>query len=45
MMRKLFMIAFMALSFFATVQGSRADDPIPTCRPCPWGDPGPGGRM
>jgi hypothetical protein len=43
MMRRLLMIAMLALSFFAATQGSRAEDPIPTCHPCPWGEPG--GRL
>ncbi len=39
MMRRLIMIAMLAMSFFAATSGSRADEPIPGCDPCPWGGP------
>jgi hypothetical protein len=35
-MRKLFMLAIMALSFFAATSGTQAQDPFPECNPCPW---------
>jgi len=36
MLRKVMMIAALAVSFFAATSGSRAQDPIPECNPCPW---------
>lgn len=36
MIRKAFMIALLALSFFAASKSTYAEDPIPECLPCPW---------
>ncbi len=36
MIRKLMLVAMLALSFFAASSGVRAEDPIPECLPCPW---------
>jgi hypothetical protein len=33
-MKKLFLMAVMALAFSSTV--IRADVPLPECNPCPW---------
>lgn len=41
MLRKIMLLAVMAVSFFAATAGSYAQDPIPECDPCPWGDPSP----
>ena len=36
MLRKVMMIAALAVSFFAATSVCRAQDPIPECNPCPW---------
>jgi hypothetical protein len=38
MLRKLTMLAALALSLFTATAGF-AEDPIPECNPCPWEDP------
>jgi hypothetical protein len=35
-MKKLTIIAFIALSLFAARPTTQAENPIPTCDPCPW---------
>jgi hypothetical protein len=35
-MRKLMLLALLALSFFAAPNFTQASDPIPECDPCPW---------
>jgi hypothetical protein len=35
-MRKLVLLALLALSFLATARTSRVIGPIPTCNPCDW---------
>jgi hypothetical protein len=34
-MKKLALLAFIALSMFAT-KANKADNPLPMCDPCPW---------
>ena len=36
MIRKVFMIAMLAVSFFAASPATQANDPLPECMPCPW---------
>ncbi len=36
MLRKIMMLAALALTFFTATAGSFAQDPIPECNPCPW---------
>ncbi len=38
MLRKIMMLAALALSLFTATAGSFAQDPIPECNPCPWGE-------
>jgi hypothetical protein len=35
-MRKLVLLALVALAFVASTNTGRAIGPIPTCNPCPW---------
>jgi len=35
-MKKLTVLAFIALSLFAATATNKAENPIPTCQPCPW---------
>jgi len=35
-MKKLTILAFIALSLFAAKPTNRNSNPIPTCEPCPW---------
>jgi hypothetical protein len=35
-MKKLTIIAFIALSLFAAKPTNKIENPFPTCDPCPW---------
>jgi len=35
-MKKLTILAFIALSLFATATTNKAENPLPMCDPCPW---------
>jgi hypothetical protein len=35
-MKKLTLLAFIALSLFAAKSTNKHDTPLPTCDPCPW---------
>ena len=35
-MKKIMILAFLALSLFATGTKNKTGNPIPTCDPCPW---------
>jgi|UPI00030814BC hypothetical protein len=35
-MKKLTLLAFIALSLFAAKTVNKSDNPFPTCEPCPW---------
>ena len=35
-MKKLTLLAFIALSLFAAKTTNKADNPLPTCTVCPW---------
>lgn len=35
-MKKLTILAFMALSLFAAGTTNKIENPIPMCQPCPW---------
>jgi hypothetical protein len=35
-MKKVMLLAFIALSLFAAKTVNKSDNPFPTCDPCPW---------